>query len=274
MNEPGFQSVMDQATLAERVEAGEMPAWVERHWRTFRESLTGEHEGESFPCFFGAESVANGEPLYTAVPSTSDRDALLAFRDSLLEYLDVYEDREGRASFVVFFRPEADVQTEADYHEVLWHVLKVLHVHDPSPWPDDIPTETDSRFWEFCFGGEPMFPTCRAPFYDTYRSRYCPVGLEITFQPRTLFEGITADTEAGQRARETIQNNLERYDGVCPHANLGDWGVPGDREWHQYMLPEDESQAPDACPVTFSREHPKVDQRFDPVMPASGSAGD
>jgi hypothetical protein len=290
MNEPGIQSLLDQATLAERVAAGEMPGWVERHWRTFRDALTGTHEGESFPCFFGAESVANGEPLYTAVPSTRDRDALLSFRDTLLEYLDIYEDRAGRASFVVFFRPEDTVErrstgpasqtrqdgveTEADYHEALWHVLKVLHVHDPEPWPDDIPTETDSRYWEFCFGGEPMFPTCRAPFYDTYRSRYCPVGLEITFQPRALFDGITGDTEAGQRARETIHENLEAYDGVCPHANLGDWGTPGDREWHQYMLPEDETQAPDECPVTFTREHPKVDARFDPAMPATGRTAD
>ena len=274
MNEPGIQSVMDQGTLAERVAAGETPEWVARHWRTFRDALTGEHEGESFPCFFGAESVANGEPLYTAVPSTREKDALLRFRDALLEYLDRYEDRDGRASFVVFFRPEPSVETEADYHEALWHVLKVLHVHDPSPWPDDIPTETDSRFWEFCFDGEPMFPTCRAPFYDDYRSRYCPVGLEITFQPRSLFDGITGDTEAGERAREAIHGNLEAYDGVCPHANLGDWGAPGDREWHQYMLPEDESQAPDACPVTFTREHPKVDHRFDPAMPAPASADD
>jgi len=113
MNEPGIQSVMDQATLAERVETGRTPDWVTRHWRTFRDALTGTHEGESCPCCFGAESVANGEPLYTAVPSMSDRDALLGLRDALLEYLDTYEDRDGRASFVVFFRPEADVETEA-----------------------------------------------------------------------------------------------------------------------------------------------------------------
>ena len=270
MNESGVQSLLDQETLATRVERGEMPDWVARHWETFHEALTGDHEGTSFPCFFGAESVANGEPLYTAVPSTRGRDALLSFRDTLLEYLDTYREREGRASFVVFFRtPEGD-WSEADYHEELWHLLQFLHIHDPEPWPDDIPTETDSRYWEFCFGGEPLFPTCRAPFYDTYQSRHCPVGLEITFQPRKLFEGITADTAAGQRARETIQDNLAEYDGVCPHADLGDWGVPGDREWPQYMLPEDRAQAPDECPVTFSRDHPKADPRFDPAIPAAG----
>ena len=37
-----------------------------------------------------------------------------------------------------------------------------------------------------------MFPTCRAPFYDERMSRYCPIGLEITFQPRALFENLLA----------------------------------------------------------------------------------
>jgi FPC/CPF motif-containing protein YcgG len=105
-----------------------------------------------------------------------------------------------------------------------------------------------------------MFPTCRAPFYDDRRSRYSPAGLEITFQPRDLFENLegAADTERGQAARELIQERLERYDGVPPHLQLGDWGVDGDREWPQCMFAAGETQAPDECPITVSREHPKA----------------
>jgi FPC/CPF motif-containing protein YcgG len=266
MNEPELQALVDQSTLAERVEAGEYPEWVGRHWESFYEGVTGERDGSPFPCYFGVESVENGDPLYTAVPSLTDPDALLRFRDALLEYLDTYEERDGDASFVTFWKPPAADFSEADYHEALWHVLNVLHVHDPEPWPDGIPTDTDHAKWEFCFGGEPLFPTCRAPFYDDHGrlSRYCPVGLEITFQPRALFEGITADTEAGQRAREVIQSRVEDYDGVCPHADLGDWGVEGDREWKQYLFREDDSEAPDECPVTFTREHPKATAGVDP----------
>jgi FPC/CPF motif-containing protein YcgG len=259
MNEPGMQSLLDQETLVERVESGEASRWVQRHWETFSDGLLGERNGTPFPCFFGVESVQQGDPLYTACPSMSDRDALLSLRDTLLEYLDTYQDHSERASLVTFFRPPERELSEAEYHESLWHVLQFLHLHDPEPWPQDIPTGPDDPYWEFCFGGEPMFPTCRAPFYETRKSRYCPVGLEITFQPRALFENldVTADTEAGQRAREVIQGRLEGYDGVCPHADLGDWGVEGDREWPQYMLSEDEMQAPDECPITVTREHPK-----------------
>jgi hypothetical protein len=264
MNEPGFSGVLDQETLARRVSTGEAPDWVAAHWRSFRDGLTGERNGSPFPCFFGVESVEKGWPLYSTVASTTDKDALLAFRDALLEYLSVYDDHAPSASFVVFFRPD-DAASESDYHERLWHLLQFLHVHDPEPWPTDIPTEPDDPHWEFCFGGEPVFPTCRAPFYDERKSRYCPVGLEITFQPRRLFDGITHDTEAGARAREVIHDRLTAYDGVCPHADLGNWGVEGDREWVQYMLSADGSQFPDECPLAISRDHPKaVDSPLDP----------
>ncbi|WP_049915828.1 YqcI/YcgG family protein [Natrialba taiwanensis] len=264
MNEPGIQSLLDQDTLDRRVRAGKTPQWVADHWETFQSGLLGERNDSPFPCFFGAESVGNGEPLYTTVPSMSDADALLTLRDRILEYLDVYRDHADRASLVTFFKPPADPLSEQAYHDALWHILQTLHLHDPHPWPEDIPTDTDDQYWEFCLGGEPMFPTCRAPFYDTRKSRYCPVGLEITFQPRALFEGlnVTADDEAGQRARDIIQNRLEDYDGVCPHADLGDWGVDGDREWPQYMLSADDDQAPSECPMTVTRDHPKPAARL------------
>lgn len=263
-------TLQDQATLEERVASGEAPDWVAAHWETFRNGLLGERNDTPFPCFFGAESVANGDPLYTAVPSTTDKDALLDLGRTLLTYLDVYQDHSERASLVAFFKPPERDLSEAEYHDTLWHILQFLHVHDPTPWPEDIPTDPDDPFWEFAFGGEPMFPTCRAPFYDTRRSRYCPVGLEITFQPRALFEnlGVTADTEAGQQARDVIQGRLEEYDSVCPHADLGDWGVDGDREWTQYLLSGDDAQAPDECPINVTRQHPKSERLVaDPDVP-------
>ena len=251
----------DQATVEQRVASGAAPDWLAAHWHSFRDGLLGERNDTPFPCFFGAESVRNGDPLYTAVPSTTDKDALLDLGRTLLEYFDTYRERSDRASLVAFFDSPAGL-TEREYHERLWNVLQFLHVHDPEPWPEEIPTDPDDAHWEFCFGGEPVFPTCRAPFYEQRKSRYSPIGLEITFQPRALFENldVTADTEAGKRARDLIQDRLDEYDGVCPHADLGDWGVEGDREWPQYMLSVDPTQAPDAPPITVTREHPKSER--------------
>ncbi|QLD89176.1 YqcI/YcgG family protein [Natronomonas salina] len=258
-----------QEVVEARVESGDAPTWVADHWQTFSNGLLGERNNTPFPCFFGAESVRDGDPLYTAVPSMTDKDALLGLGRTLLEYLETYQEHSERASLVTFFRPPSRDLSEAEYHETLWHILQFLHIHDPEPWPEDIPTEPDDPHWEFSFGGEPIFPTCRAPFYEERKSRYCPIGLEITFQPRALFENlnVTADEETGQRAREIIQGRLEEYDGVCPHADLGDWGVDGDREWVQYMLSSDETQMPDVCPITVTREHPKSDILLDRSEP-------
>ncbi len=277
MASPLVGGLHTQRTLERRVGSGAAPDWVGAHWRSLCDGLLGERDGSPFPCLFGVESVENGDPLYTAVPSTGDRAALLDLGEALLEYLDTYREHSERASLVTFFRPPERTLTEREYHDRLWHVLQFLHVHDPEPWPEEIPTDPDHPRWEFCFGGEPIFPTCRAPFYDERTSRYCPVGLEITFQPRSLFEemGVTADTDAGERAREVIHDRLEEYDGVCPHADLGDWGVEGDREWVQYMLSSDDAQAPDVCPMTVTREHPKSDLLISTdgsPEPATGSA--
>ena len=280
MNEPGTEGVLlDQQTLRARLD--DAPAWLRDHYRTFRESMLGEREGSPFPCYFGVEAERDGDLLYAACGSTTDPAALLRFRDVLLEYLDSYADHADRTPLAAFFRPLAGRTSEADYHERLWHLLEFLHVHDPEPWPEAIPTDPDDPHWEFCFGGEPLFPTSRAPFYDDRMSRYSPVGLEVTFQPRSVFEGITADTEAGQRARDAIRSRLDAYDGVCPHADLGDWGAEGDREWKQYLFREDDAESPDECPLDPTRDHPKApaellepgawrrfaDDRADPTEP-------
>ncbi|WP_158056804.1 YqcI/YcgG family protein [Halorussus halophilus] len=257
MNEPGLDALLDQSAVERRVEAGTLPAWAVAHYESFHEGILGERNDTPFPCYFGVESEREGLGLYTFCESMTDKDALLALGETLGEYLDTYQDHSERAPLTVFFRPPEEQLTESEYHESMWHVLQFLHVHDPSPWPEEIPTDPDDEHWEFCFGGTPMFPTCRAPFYEDRKSRYCPVGLEITFQPRDVFDGVTADTDKGQRAREIIQGRLESYDGVCPHADLGDWGVEGDREWKQYLFSEDESQAPETCPIRVTREHPK-----------------
>lgn len=161
MNEPGLASLLDQPTFERRVAREGTPDWVRDHWRTFSEGLTGEHEGSPFPCFFGAESVRAGDPLYTVVDSMTDPDALRRLGETLLEYLEVWPDHSDRASLVTFFRPPSEPWTEREYHKALWHVLQFLHVHDPAPWPAEIPTDPDHPEWEFSFGGEPMFPVSR-----------------------------------------------------------------------------------------------------------------
>ena len=67
MADPLVGGLFDQETLDAKVRAGETPEWVADHWRTFNRGLLGSRNDTPLPCFFGAESVRDGEPLYTAV---------------------------------------------------------------------------------------------------------------------------------------------------------------------------------------------------------------
>lgn len=238
-------TLYDQATLHDRLDAAVLPDWAADHYAFFRESMLDE---DGFPCYFGVESERKGMALYTFCESTTDAAALYRLRDTLLEYLDTYEGHSERASLVTCFRPpEQDLDYDG-YFQRFWGVLQYLHEADPVAWPADIPADPSHPQFEWCFGGEPIFPTVRAPCFEDRRSRYSPHGLEITFQPRSIFEGITGDTEAGRQARETIRTRLESYDAVCPHADLGSWEDDDSREWKQYMLPEDPEASHRTCP--------------------------
>jgi FPC/CPF motif-containing protein YcgG len=239
--------LFDQETLRTRLEDGALPEWVGDHYAFFRESMLSP---EDFPCYFGVESERSGDALYSYCESTTDPAALLVLRDTLYAYLQTFEEHAERASLVVFFPPEKEEMTEREWNERFWGVLQFLHDHDPEPWPYHIPADPADEHFEFCFGGEPIFPTARAPFYERRRSRYNPHGLELTAQPRKIFAGITGDTAAGKQARAVIRKRLEAYDDVPPHADLGDWGEA--LEWKQYLLPEGEGSH-ESCPLEVTK---------------------
>jgi FPC/CPF motif-containing protein YcgG len=240
--------LFDQRAVQERIAAGELPDWAVSHYEGFRGSMLGP---EGFPCHFGVAAERDGSALYTFCPSMTDPDALGQLRDTLLAYIGTFRGHPGRTPCVVFFAPPERDPSEAEWNENFWNVLQYLHDHDPEPWPADIPTDPDHHQWEFCFGGEPIFPTARAPFYERRRSRYTPHGLEITVQPREVFSGVTGDTVAGKHAREFIDERLHEYDDVAPHAAIGDWEDEASHEWDQYMLPEGEASH-ETCPIELA----------------------
>lgn len=249
--------LFEQARVERRVEEGTLPEWACRQYEDFDEKLLGERGGTEFPCHFGVDAQRNGGALYTFVPKpiepgSFDASALSAFADVLEAYLETFRMHGPRTSLVTLFEPPRDPEAwgEREYRAAFWDVLQTLHDADDAPWPENIPADPAHPQFEFCYGGEPMFVTGAAPFYDDRASRYNGVGLEITFQPRAVFAGITGDTEAGQRAREQIHDRIESYDGTGVHPHIGDWEDDDAHEWKQYLLPTgEETYADDACPL-------------------------
>lgn len=244
--------LFEQDRVEARVANGTLPAWARRQYEAFDEKLLGERNGTAFPCHFGVDAQRNGGALYTFVPDPTDSESRDALASVLEAYLGTYRMHGPRTSLVALFEPPADPSAwaEREYRECFWALLQHLHDVDDAPWPREIPADPSHPQFEFCFAGEPMFVTGAAPFFDERASRHNPHGLEVTFQPRHVFDGITGDTEAGQRAREQIHDRLEGYDDVDVHAHVGDWEDDRSHEWKQYLLPDgDERYADDACPL-------------------------
>ena len=215
---------------------GSLPDWMARRYRAFDDTMT---EAEvPFPCYFAVDAHMDGHLRYLFAPSEATDAGKRAFAEGLATYLEGARDIADISALAVLFEPPSDSLSQAAYFDRFWDLLDYLHRHDPAPWPDDVPGDPADPEWEFCFAGEPMFLVARAPCYEYRHSRYTPHGLEVTVQPRWVFDGLGADTEAGQRARRVIRDRLADYDDVARHPDIGDYGVPGVHEWEQYALPD------------------------------------
>ena len=231
MDETGV--LFDQSKLQDAIEMGELVGWKKKRYIAFRETM----RSTQYPCYFAVSAEKNDTARYLFAGDISDRGSLLKTREGLIQYLERYQSIAERTTLVIFFKPPDEDQSEQEYRDQFWNVLKLLNEQDPKPWPSDVPEDPNDPEWEFCFSGEPIFIVGRAPFYTARKSRYTPHGLEITIQPRKILDDISGDTIEGQRARSVIRARLGEYDDLGPHPDIGDYTDPDTREWKQYLLP-------------------------------------
>jgi FPC/CPF motif-containing protein YcgG len=243
---------MNSPTTRTRIESaigeGDLAPWKAERYLSFHETMTDE--AEPYPCYFAVDAHRDGDLRYLFSPSATTEAGESVVADGLAEYLDGARAIADITALAIFFEPDDGDLSVADYREQVWELLSYLHRHDPEPWPEDVPSDPEDTEWEFCYAGEPMFVVARAPAYERRHSRHTPHGLEITVQPRWVFDGIGGDTEAGQRARRIIRARLADYDEVPRHPDIGDYGDPGVHEWEQYVLPDSNDERVEKFPVS------------------------
>ncbi|MFD4628390.1 YqcI/YcgG family protein [Streptomyces sp. NPDC058284] len=233
--------------MAENV-IGEIPEWGPECVRELQETLLSNNS--PFPCTFAVSGTKRDSLRFGFVDSLDDRSTWDSLGATLTEYLAGYQELGRETSLIVFFRPDGRTRTMDEYRGTFWSVLQHLHDTDESPWPAQVPRDTDDPWWEFSFGGTPIFVVCNTPAHVLRRSRHSPVFF-ITFQPRWVFEELGADTPPGAAARRIIRKRLSRYDAVEASPELGSYGDPDNREWRQYFLadtPEGPETGEDRCP--------------------------
>jgi FPC/CPF motif-containing protein YcgG len=236
-----------RADLESALDRGDLSEWKERRYRAFHRTMTDE--APPFPCYFAVDAHEDGDIRYLFAPSEATDEGKATFAEGLATYLGGARDIADLTSMAAFFEPPSEALSFEAYWNRFWGLLDYLHRHDPEPWPDEIPADPGDSEWEFCYAGEPMFVVARAPCYERRQSRHTPHGLEITVQPRWVFDGLGGDTEKGQRARSVIRDRLAAYDDVPCHPDIGEYGAPGVHEWQQYMLPDDNDERPSEFPI-------------------------
>jgi hypothetical protein len=230
------------------VDEGAVAEWKAERYAAFHATMTDE--AEPFPCTFAVEGHLAGDLRYQFPDAPDAGDGYPGFAAGLASFL-ADESVPAITSLVVMFGSTPE-RSQSWYADRFWGALDYLRANDPEPWPEDRPRDPSHPEWTFCYAGEPLFMVARTPEYDRRRSRYTPHGLEVTVQPRSVFDGLEADTERGAAARRVIRERLADYDDADRHPDIGDFGDGDAREWQQYLLPEDGGDSVEDLPLSVA----------------------
>lgn len=238
---------------------GRVPPWGEFYAKDLIRALLSSRE--PFPCTFAVAAAKKDFLRFGFIDSLDDTDAWWPLLDILSNYLKVYQEISRDTSLVVFFPPGDEPLAMVDYYQKFWSILQFLHDNDPEMWPASIPCQIDNGWWEFSFGGVPIFAVCSTPAHDRRKSRGSPTFL-ITFQPRSVFQGLEADTPRGAAVRRIIRERLRAYDDVEPSPALGAYGDASNREWRQYFLPDDNWDSLPHCPFRHRSDSDRCERQI------------
>lgn len=228
-----------------RLGAAELPAWAEESYQALRREVTDD----AYPCFFGVQAEKRGEMFYGFVTKR----ATDALSDTMARFTELartpaYE----KHNMAVFFEPDDPPLSHPEYHDLFWRTLQSLHDADTHPHADSQVDPADPA-WEFCYQGIEMFVVCACPSFGRRHSRNLGPGMVLLFQPRSVFIDKITNKVIGRRAREQVRRRLLAWDDVQAHPDLGFYGDPGNLEWKQYFLPDDNQPIAGACPFSSRR---------------------
>jgi FPC/CPF motif-containing protein YcgG len=216
------------------------PEWLETSYDTMRTMVVDD----DYPCYFGTMAERRGEMFYSYVNGKNIAD-LPATMATFARLANQAEFRKN--NIAIFFEPDAVPLTHQAYHDHFWGILQHLHNVDPDP-EADYQHDPNDEGWEFSFAGLQMFVVCALPSFALRHSRNLGPGMVLLFQPRAVFVDTITNKVIGREARNQVRERLRKWDDVAPHPDLGFYGDPGNLEWKQYFLDDENRAAQDRCP--------------------------
>ncbi|MBA1200996.1 YqcI/YcgG family protein [Pseudomonas capeferrum] len=202
-----------------------------------------------FPCLFGRKAVAAKTcHIVFARAAHLASDIARGLGDYIRTIEPIPLKQRIGSPLLVFLETRAG-STLAEQQAMAWSVMQEVHLHDPQPWPQQVPRDPDDTQWSFCYAGMPLFINMSFPGHVHMKSRNLGDAIAFVINPRESFDEVaSATTESGQRIRARIRERVREYnEGVMPES-LGFFGQEDNFEWKQYQLQEAGSLKPSRCP--------------------------
>ncbi|KAL9612361.1 MAG: hypothetical protein Q9167_003048 [Letrouitia subvulpina] len=216
-------------------EAFKAQSWQRQGFDFFATLLTSKDR--VYPCVYAAKGFKAQEHVYTFLssPDPSAPANVKQIAAALLDYLPRSRQLGPNTSLVIIAPPEAQTLPDTEYNLQFWSLLKALTALDPQTWPENIPQETDTEGWCFCFAGEPCFMAVLTPAHQNRRSRHAPT-VCIAIQPKWIFDILFSTPQKREGALKKVRSLVEDFDDIPLSPDLGNYGEKGKLETRQYFL--------------------------------------
>lgn len=211
-----------------------------------------ENEAEprtAFPCIFARNAVKRGNLRFLLIlyQTENSRYELSLLASGLRAYIDQINidalDINHNRSLLVLFEPVATLTTTDQFKRIFIEAMQFLLDEDRRPWPSHVSKDPAHRTWTMCFHGCELFVNVSHPAHILRKSRNMGAGLAFVINARKTFDIAAPANQQGSAITARIRQNIDIYDDVAHSGLLGSY-VLGEAQWEQYMIPDNNEDAP------------------------------
>lgn len=199
--------------------------------------LSRQYGMKTFPCVYATKGYKTSDQGYVFIHSddpSEPRNVCLIGR-AMRAYLPQSRSCRPNTTLVILCPRSTKVRSVEEYNLEFWSFLRGLRVFDTEPWPSDIPADTTSNKWGFCFDGVPWFPVALTPAHVKRKSRYTP-NLVIVLQPKWIFDILFNTPAKLYAACAKVRTLVGEFDEIPLGPDVAHYGEPGTTESRQYYL--------------------------------------
>lgn len=198
-----------------------LPNWVVQSFTELDDNLNKK----DFPCLLGI--IAHRKQL-TKVGFIEKGESYIGLKMSKImqEYLNILrslDDKEhkGLLPLIVFMELKDELSLE-DTHHSAWDLLTKTHQYDPSEWIKEIPKNSASPNFAYCFDGEIWFVNVSSPFHNERKSRNLGSSIVLAMQTLSGSNCFYKDFDDKLTWQKKIRERTKKYDnGMEVYEGLG-----------------------------------------------------